>query len=118
MLRIYWPPTPQHTHIDVSFPILNVRYATSKHFFSPSLSLWLCVSVDGSLVRHGPMVTIDNACTVCRQEFYKGGRIYCPPCMPVQELREACDYLLIPFNSDTVKCQNLRKFTQSACTNR
>ncbi|XP_076444563.1 BTB/POZ domain-containing protein KCTD20-like [Babylonia areolata] len=41
-------------------------------------------------------------------EYYKGGKIYCPPCMPVQELREACDYLLIPFNADTVKCQNLR----------
>ncbi|XP_076467021.1 BTB/POZ domain-containing protein KCTD20-like [Babylonia areolata] len=41
-------------------------------------------------------------------EFYKGGKIYCPPCMPVQELREACDYLLIPFNSESVKCQNLR----------
>ncbi|KAL8620939.1 BTB/POZ domain-containing protein 10 [Nucella lapillus] len=41
-------------------------------------------------------------------EYYKGGRIYCPPCMPVQELREACDYLLIPFNADTIKCQNLR----------
>ncbi|XP_070191023.1 BTB/POZ domain-containing protein KCTD20-like isoform X2 [Littorina saxatilis] len=41
-------------------------------------------------------------------EYYKGGKIYCPPCMPVQELREACDYLLIPFNAETVKCQNLR----------
>lgn len=41
-------------------------------------------------------------------EYYKSGKIYCPPCMPVQELREACDYLLIPFNADTIKCQNLR----------
>ena len=28
--------------------------------------------------------------------------------MSVGELREACDYLLIPFNALTVKCQNLR----------
>ena len=26
----------------------------------------------------------------------------------MQELREACDYLLIPFDSKTVRCQNLR----------
>lgn len=26
----------------------------------------------------------------------------------VSELREACDYLLIPFNASTVKCQDLR----------
>ncbi|KAL8573571.1 BTB/POZ domain-containing protein 10 [Nucella lapillus] len=47
-------------------------------------------------------------CPPCMSDYYKGGQIYCPPCMSVQELREACDYLLIPFNSETVKCQNLR----------
>ncbi|CAK9829412.1 BTB/POZ domain-containing protein 10 [Anthophora retusa] len=26
----------------------------------------------------------------------------------VQELREACDYLLVPFDANTIKCQNLR----------
>lgn len=26
----------------------------------------------------------------------------------MQELREACDYLLIPFDAQTVRCQNLR----------
>jgi BTB/POZ domain-containing protein 10 len=42
-------------------------------------------------------------------EYYKGGLIRCPPTVSVQELREACDYLLVPFNAHTVKCQNLRK---------
>lgn len=41
-------------------------------------------------------------------EFYKTGQIRCPPNISVQELREACDYLLIPFDSMTIKCQNLR----------
>ncbi|KAL3881592.1 hypothetical protein ACJMK2_028012 [Sinanodonta woodiana] len=41
-------------------------------------------------------------------DYYKTGTIRCPPSVSVQELREACDYLLIPFDSNTVKCQNLR----------
>lgn len=41
-------------------------------------------------------------------EYYKGGLIRCPPTVSVQELREACDYLLVPFDAHTVKCQNLR----------
>lgn len=41
-------------------------------------------------------------------DYYKVGSIKCPPSIPVQELREACDYLMIPFNADTIKCQNLR----------
>lgn len=41
-------------------------------------------------------------------DFYKEGIIRCPPNVSVQELREACDYLLIPFDSMTIKCQNLR----------
>lgn len=43
-------------------------------------------------------------------EFYKSGVIRCPPTVPVQELREACDYLLIPFDANTIRCQNLRKY--------
>lgn len=43
-------------------------------------------------------------------EYYKGGLIKCPPSVSVQELREACDYLLIPFDVSTVKCQNLSEY--------
>lgn len=42
-------------------------------------------------------------------DYYKGGVIRCPPAVAVQELREACDYLLVPFDANTVKCQNLSK---------
>lgn len=41
-------------------------------------------------------------------EYYRGGTIRCPPTVFVQELREACDYLLVPFDANTVRCQNLR----------
>lgn len=41
-------------------------------------------------------------------EYYRGGVIKCPPSISVQELREACDYLLVPFDASTVRCQNLR----------
>lgn len=41
-------------------------------------------------------------------DYYKTGVVYCPPSVSVPELREACDYLLIPFDAHTVKCHNLR----------
>ncbi|XP_017127244.1 BTB/POZ domain-containing protein 10 isoform X2 [Drosophila elegans] len=40
-------------------------------------------------------------------EYYKTGVIRCPPTVSVPELKEACDYLLIPFDATTVRCQNL-----------
>lgn len=43
-------------------------------------------------------------------EYYKGSVIRCPPTVTVQELREACDYLLVPFDANTVKCQNLSEY--------
>lgn len=45
-------------------------------------------------------------------EYYKGGLIKCPPSVSVQELREACDYLLVPFDASTVRCQNLSKYSK------
>ncbi|KAK2187877.1 hypothetical protein NP493_152g04025 [Ridgeia piscesae] len=41
-------------------------------------------------------------------DYYKTGTVRCPPSVSVQELREACDYLLVPFSAATIKCQNLR----------
>ncbi|KAK3098524.1 hypothetical protein FSP39_020307 [Pinctada imbricata] len=43
-------------------------------------------------------------------DYYKTGYVRCPPSITAQELREACDYLLIPFDANTIKCQNLRGF--------
>jgi BTB/POZ domain-containing protein 10 len=41
-------------------------------------------------------------------DFYKHGIIKCPPTVSIQELKEACDYLLIPFDGKTVRCHDLR----------
>ena len=41
-------------------------------------------------------------------DFYKHGIIQCPPSVTVQELKDACDYLLIPFDGNTVRCHDLR----------
>ncbi|GFW71749.1 hypothetical protein TNCV_219631 [Trichonephila clavipes] len=43
-------------------------------------------------------------------EYYKTGVIRCPPNVSVTELRDACDYLLIPFDAKTIRCHNLRGF--------
>lgn len=41
-------------------------------------------------------------------EFYKTGLVHCPPSVSVSELREACDYFLLPFDANIIKCWNLR----------
>ncbi|XP_065897341.1 BTB/POZ domain-containing protein 10-like [Dysidea avara] len=43
-------------------------------------------------------------------EYYKSGYIVCPDSQSVQELRETCDYFMIPFSEKTVKTNNLRDF--------
>merc|ERR1719319_1592296 len=42
-------------------------------------------------------------------DYYRTGVIHCPPHCSVQELREACDYFMLPFSATTVKCQNPRE---------
>lgn len=40
-------------------------------------------------------------------DFYRDGIIRCPNHISVSELRDACDYLLIPFDQTTVRCFDL-----------
>lgn len=40
-------------------------------------------------------------------DFYRDGIIRCPNHVSICELRDACDYLLIPFESTTVRCYDL-----------
>ena len=42
-------------------------------------------------------------------DYYRSGVVRCPPSVTVQELREATDYFLLPFDAHTVKCWNLRQ---------
>lgn len=51
---------------------------------------------------------VSSAVFKCILDYYRVGVITCPPSISIQELREACDYLLIPFNATVIKCQNLR----------
>lgn len=51
---------------------------------------------------------ISAACFRAILDYYRCGVITCPPTVSVPELREACDYLLVPFTAQTIKCQNLR----------
>ncbi|VDM41740.1 unnamed protein product [Toxocara canis] len=53
---------------------------------------------------------LSAACFKAILEYYQTGKMRCPPSVSASELREACDYLLIPFNAQTVRCQNLRSF--------
>lgn len=41
-------------------------------------------------------------------EYYKHGLIKCPQNCSIQELKEACDYLLIPFDGNTIRSHDLR----------
>jgi len=40
-------------------------------------------------------------------DYYTSGIIRCPPGVPISELRETCDYFLIPFKAENVTCENL-----------
>ncbi|XP_058500692.1 BTB/POZ domain-containing protein 10-like isoform X4 [Solea solea] len=40
-------------------------------------------------------------------DYYKSGIIRCPDGFSIPELREACDYFCITFNSSTIKCRDL-----------
>uniref|UniRef100_A0A914HSW2 BTB domain-containing protein n=1 Tax=Globodera rostochiensis TaxID=31243 RepID=A0A914HSW2_GLORO len=51
---------------------------------------------------------ISAACFRVVMDFYHRGIMHVPQSICVAELREACDYLLIPFNVHNVKCQDLR----------
>ena len=41
------------------------------------------------------------------KEFYKLGVVTCPASESIQEMKEACDYLMIPFDDKTIKTNNL-----------
>lgn len=41
-------------------------------------------------------------------DYYKHGMIKCPQNCSIQELKDACDYLLIPFDGNTIRSHDLR----------
>lgn len=71
-------------------------------FSSPSIAK---PNEKGQYVIEGFSATVFGAVL----DYYKrDGVINVPPSVSVAELHEACDYFLIPFDSTTVKCHNLR----------
>nr|CDS34204.1 BTB:POZ domain containing protein 10 [Hymenolepis microstoma] len=43
-------------------------------------------------------------------DYYLLGKMTCLPDVSVRQLKQACEYFLIPFNHETVSCSNLREF--------
>ncbi len=50
-------------------------------------------------------------------DFYKLGYMRCPPNVAVAELRAACEYFLIPFTHQSVRCEDLGKFLHELSNN-
>lgn len=48
------------------------------------------------------------SCFRAIMDYYHSGYMRIPSSLSVAELREACDYLLVPFSAQIVKCQDLR----------
>ncbi|KRZ08963.1 BTB/POZ domain-containing protein KCTD20, partial [Trichinella zimbabwensis] len=71
-------------------------------------------SRDHNLVKpneHGEYVVAEGISAGCFRailDYFKKGIIHCPPNVSVAELREACDYLLVPFTAENVDCVDLR----------
>ncbi|CAD5122068.1 DgyrCDS10519 [Dimorphilus gyrociliatus] len=55
-------------------------------------------------------IDYDISPMACRAvlSFYKTGCVYIPPGVSVHEVRDVADFLLIPFNVETVRSRNLR----------
>ena len=70
---------------------------TDGTFFQYQLDSPFCCT--SCVVRNSFLFTI--------KEYYVGGTMRCPSGVSVRELREACDYFLVPFSAATVKCNNL-----------
>jgi len=100
----------------ITLVVDNTRFVVDPSIFTqyPNTMLGRMFSSGMEFVHpneRGEFVVADGlSATIFRAilEYYRGGVIRCPPTVSVQELREACDYLLIPFDSTTIKCQNLR----------
>ncbi|KAF7233196.1 hypothetical protein EG68_08871 [Paragonimus skrjabini miyazakii] len=68
------------------------------------------------LLRPTPDIMLSRSSNISAQifrailDYYLIGHMSCPPGVPVQALKEACDYFMIPFDHRTVRCSNLRAF--------
>ncbi|XP_018653213.1 hypothetical protein Smp_159620 [Schistosoma mansoni] len=100
---------PQSTSMGSSSPC-DSKSQTTTHSSSST------TTIHHNFQTHPPDISIAQDSTISAQvfrtilDYYLIGCMSCPPGVPVQELKEACDYFLIPFNQQTVRCENLRAF--------
>jgi len=100
----------------ITLVVDNTRFVVDPAIFTAhpdtmlGRMLWSCPQLTRPNDRGEYVVAEGISATLFRSilDFYKTGQIRCPPSVSVPELREACDYLLIPFDGQTIKCQNLR----------
>ncbi|VDP38270.1 unnamed protein product, partial [Schistosoma margrebowiei] len=101
---------PQSTSMESSSPS-DSKSQTTTHSSSSSTT-----TIHHNFQTHPPDISIAQDSTISAQvfrtilDYYLIGCMSCPPGVSVQELKEACDYFLIPFNQQTVRCENLRAF--------
>ena len=51
--------------------------------------------------------TVSSSVFKALLDYYTTGTIKCPPGVSLSELRETCDYFLIPFNAENIVCENM-----------
>ncbi|CAH8616232.1 unnamed protein product [Heterobilharzia americana] len=101
----------QSTSMESSPPTDRKSQTTTFTTYSSSSS-----TIHHTFQTHPPDIPIAQDSNISAQvfrtilDYYLTGRMSCPPGVSVQELKEACDYFLIPFNQQTVRCENLRAF--------
>ena len=50
-------------------------------------------------------------------DFYKNGRMQCPSNVSISQFRDACSYFLIPFDQQSIKCNDLGSFLHELSNN-
>ncbi|CAH8544238.1 unnamed protein product [Schistosoma turkestanicum] len=104
---------PQSTSMENSPPSDRKSHTTNTTTHSSSSS---SSTIHYNFQTHPPDISIAQDSNISAQvfrtilDYYLIGRMSCPPGVSVQELKEACDYFLIPFNQHTVRCENFRSF--------
>ena len=105
---------------EVSLVVGGRRFICQAKWFVqfPNTMLGRMFSADVKLARtndNGDYVlthAVTSAAFNAVLNFYKIGKIQCPPYVSVHELHEACTFFMIPFSHTSVKCENLGHLLQ------
>ncbi|EDO39749.1 predicted protein [Nematostella vectensis] len=117
MSRVYHPSSNDKLSEKLTLVVDNTRFVVDRSLFTahPNTMMGRMFGSNNDYTTRNDKGEVEVAQGIsasvfkCILDFYKKGIINCPPSVSIPELREACDYLLIPFNATNVKCQNLRE---------